>query len=731
MDTKINTKIVADAFKNDTYMPYFLNAENEAFFRENLLDVYNQFKEYEPDALYFAEQQLTEADWTTNKFVGSLFLTLFAHWTKVIENSNLFYVEVNKGITDELILDLDDKSFVVFYRAKSSMISHRDECIFNADNAWIQTFFDWACSEINDVGSLDALADRYSAFLTILTDDNQPIEKEDADNQPYYQFPEEYYENMDVLYKSIYDAIEVEMDNHKDLVEDEINGEDHRDIIGISVDKDGSSEFVAAPKEISYALLNHLSKNESTPQLTSAELSEEDNSPFVVNFKWNGRDTTISFPVDVHNSLDNGTLPLDLLDNQNGWLSQQEAPIKELMFTLWLDYIYAECHNSFIEEKKPNDFSFSLSWTNFGSSVRHWLRSDNISEPEKIDKKIRNIVSALRNVSHSYNFAHTALREKFFKIILYIEKYAAMAAGKFCVIDVENIQNQYMFGLNKDHVLNQLWPSITQEKIIKTKTRPTFISQFDALKDKFPNFKEIIEYYSGAMYIFEQTGTPPAPVLLLGSPGLGKTHFSNELAKVVGSMMTVIPVSSLSAGWVISGAAAQWKDAQMGKVASALLTGTSMSPVIVLDEIDKKSEGNYDPLGALYPLLEYQTAKEFVDEYLDFPIDASNIIWVATANKLNGIPEPILDRFVIFDVAQLNKEETVKVAKSIFTDLTRGLTPENLSPEILEILQDKTPRQIKQVLKKALAYAAVQRTQNIVLKKDHLDLQTKVKKLGF
>lgn len=719
MDTKINTKVVADALKNDTYMPYFLNAENEAFFRENLLDVYNQFKEYEPDALYFAEQQLTEADWTTNKFVGSLFLTLFAHWTKVIENSNLFYVEVNKGFPDELALDLDEKSFVVFYRAKSKMISHRDECILNADNAWIQTFFDWVCSEINDVGSLDNLADKYSAFLTILTDESQPIEKEDENNQPYYQFPEEYYENMDVLYQSIYDAIEVEMDNQADLITNDDDDDD--EIVGIGVDPQGNAIIINNPeKNLESNQSNHVTASES-----------EESAPFVVNFKWNGKDTTISFPVDVHNSLENGTLPIDLLDNQNGWLSQQEAPIKELMFTLWLDYLYAECHNSFIEEKEPNDFSLSLTWANFGSSVRYWLRSDNVTEPEKIDKKIRNIVNALRNVSHSYNFAHSALREKFFKIVLYIEKYAAISSGKFCVIDIENIQNQYLFGLNKDHVLNQLWPSITQEKIIKTKTRPTFVSQFDALKDKFPNFKDVIEYYSGAMYIFEQTGTPPAPVLLLGSPGLGKTHFSNELAKVVGSMMTVIPVSSLSAGWVISGAAAQWKDAQMGKVASALLNGTSMSPVIVLDEIDKKSEGNYDPLGALYPLLEYQTAKEFVDEYLDFPLDASNVIWVATANKLNGIPEPILDRFVVFDVAQLNKEETIKVAKSIFTDLTRGLTPQNLSPEILEILQDKTPRQIKQVLKKALAYAAVQRTQNIVLKKDHLDLQTRVKKLGF
>jgi ATP-dependent Lon protease len=717
MDTKINTKILADALKNDTYMPYFLNAENEAFFRENLLDVYGQFKEYEPDALCFAEKELTEADWTANKFVGSLFLTLFAHWTKVIENSNLFFVEVNKNFPDELTLDLDEKSFVVFYRAKSNMISHRDECILNADNAWIQTFFDWVCSEINDVGGLEALADKYNAFLTILTDESQPIEKEDENHQPYYQFPEEFYDNMDVLYHSIYDAIE--------LANNSNDNENNSTSVPVMTVAGNKSEPISIPKSAS-DIIN------GTPILENTIKTEfDDAANFVVNFKWNGKDTTISFPVDVHNSLENGTLPLELLDNNNGWVAQQENAIKELLFTLWLDYIYAECHDSFVENKEPNDFSLSLSWADFGASIRYWLRSDNVSDPEKIDKKIRGMINALKNVSHSYNFAHSALREKFFKVILYIEKYAAISDGKFCVIDIENIQNQYMFGLNKDHVLNQLWPSIIQEKIVKTKTRPTFVSQFDALKDKFPNFTEVIEYYSGAMYIFEQTGTPPAPVLLLGSPGLGKTHFSNELAKVVGSMMTVIPVSSLSAGWVISGAAAQWKDAQMGKVASALLNGTSMSPVIVLDEIDKKSEGNFDPLGALYPLLEYQTAKEFVDEYLDFPLDSSNIIWVATANNLTNIPEPILDRFVIFEVARLGKDDTIKVAKHIFSDLTRGLTPEKLSPEVLEILQDKTPRQIKQILKKALAYAAVQRTQNIVLKKDHLDLKTKVKKLGF
>jgi len=129
--------------------------------------------------------------------------------------------------------------------------------------------------------------------------------------------------------------------------------------------------------------------------------------------------------------------------------------------------------------------------------------------------------------------------------------------------------------------------------------------------------------------------------------------------------------------------------------------------------------------------LEHQTAKEFVDEFLEFPLDASKVIWVATANNLNTIPEPILDRFVVFDVAKLTPIETIKVAKNIFNDLTPGLKPQDLSEEILDILKDKTPRQIKQILKKALAYAAIQRTQDIILRKEHLDLKTQIKKIGF
>ena len=78
--------------------------------------------------------------------------------------------------------------------------------------------------------------------------------------------------------------------------------------------------------------------------------------------------------------------------------------------------------------------------------------------------------------------------------------------------------------------------------------------------------------------------------------------------------MSLVPMSSMTAGWLLSGASSQWKGAKPGKVFEALVDGEYANPVIVVDEIDKaSSDAQYDPLGALYSLLEHDTAQNFTD----------------------------------------------------------------------------------------------------------------------
>ena len=159
-------------------------------------------------------------------------------------------------------------------------------------------------------------------------------------------------------------------------------------------------------------------------------------------------------------------------------------------------------------------------------------------------------------------------------------------------------------------------------------------------------------------------------MLLLGPPGIGKTHFARKLADLLGTGMSLVPMSSMTAGWLLSGASSQWKGAKPGKVFEALVDGQYANPVIVVDEIDKASaDAQYDPLGALYSLLEHDTAGAFMDEFAEVAIDASQVIWIMTANDERCIPEPILNRMNVFEIeapspeaARADRAQPVRVA---------------------------------------------------------------------
>jgi hypothetical protein len=92
------------------------------------------------------------------------------------------------------------------------------------------------------------------------------------------------------------------------------------------------------------------------------------------------------------------------------------------------------------------------------------------------------------------------------------------------------------------------------------------------------------------------------PILLLGEPGLGKTHFARRLAHALGTGFEFVSLSSLTAGWVLSGASAQWHNSRPGKIAQTLIEGEYANPVVVLDEVDKSGgDHRYDPPTRLTP----------------------------------------------------------------------------------------------------------------------------------
>jgi ATP-dependent Lon protease len=199
--------------------------------------------------------------------------------------------------------------------------------------------------------------------------------------------------------------------------------------------------------------------------------------------------------------------------------------------------------------------------------------------------------------------------------------------------------------------------------------KPSGVPDMADLYQTLPNFTEVLDDVKRHVALSQdcRDGIEVTPILLLGPPGIGKTHFSKKLSELLGTGMTLVPMSSMTAGWLLSGSSSQWRGAKPGKVFEALVDGEYANPVIVVDEIDKASgDAQYDPLGALYSLLEHDTAKAFTDEFAEVAIDASQVIWITTANDERSIPQPILNRMNVFEVAAPSLEAARQIARNMY-----------------------------------------------------------------
>jgi ATP-dependent Lon protease len=245
--------------------------------------------------------------------------------------------------------------------------------------------------------------------------------------------------------------------------------------------------------------------------------------------------------------------------------------------------------------------------------------------------------------------------------------------------------------------------------------KPSALPEMDPLFDELPNFTEVLEDIRKhlALCVDSNDGVELPPMLLLGEPGIGKTHFARKIAGLLGTGFGFVPMSSLTAGWVLSGASSQWKNAKPGKVFDTFVNGDYANPLIVVDEIDKASaDGQYDPLGALYELLETETATRFVDEFVELPIDASGAVWLATANEVGRIPAPLLSRLSVYEIEPPDAEGAARIARTIYSEIRNSHDwgkqfPEALSASALDKLAALPPRELRRAIHCAFGNAKV------------------------